>query len=233
MFERYTEKARRTIFFARYEASRQGSRVIQPHHLLLGLLRESEKVRDFLRVDIAELRGSLSGDSQNEPIATSVDLPLDEQSKHVLAYAAEEADSMNHRQIGPEHLLLGILREPQSMAARVVRARNTPSLEELRKRIATSEPQAEPPVALAGGLGSALNHKFLVVEEGGRVLSDTLRLFGSLPSVGHRLAITTDGVRETYEVIDVLWDFRKGGNSMELVLAIIEVRVRKSAPPNR
>ena len=232
MFERYTEKARRAIFFARYQASLLGSRVIQPHHLLLGLLHENKNVRNLLGVDIQQLRSRLSDDSSGERIATSVDLPLDEESKHVLAYAADEADSMSHRQIGPEHLLLGIVREQQSHAARVLEEMNAPSLEELRKTIAASEPQEEPPAASASGLGSALNHRFVVVEEGGRVLSDTLRLLGSLPSVGHRIAITTDGVRETYEVIDVLWDFRKGGNSMELVLATIEVRVRKAAPPS-
>jgi ATP-dependent Clp protease ATP-binding subunit ClpC len=232
MFERYTEKARRTIFFARYEASMLGSWVIQPDHLLVGLLRENGKVRDLVRVDIQQLSARLRGVSSGERIPTSVDLPLDEESKHVLAHAAEEADSMNHSRIAPEHLLLGIMREKQSHAARMLEEMNAPSLEELRKTIAASEPQEEPPAALPGGLASALAHKFLVIEEGGRALSETLRLFGSLPSMGHRISITTDGVRETYEVIDILWDFRKGGNSMELVLATIEVRVRKAAPPS-
>jgi len=232
MFERYTEKARRTIFFARYEASMLGSWVIQPDHLLVGLLRENGKVRDLVRVDIQQLSARLRGVSSGERIPTSVDLPLDEESKHVLAYAAEEADSMNHSRIAPEHLLLGIMREKQSHAARVLEEMNAPSLEELRKTIAASEPQEEPPAALPGGLASALAHKFLVVEEGGHILAANVRLVGPLPSVGHRMAFTTGGVRETYEVTDVLWDFQERENPKQLMLSTIEVRVRKAAPPS-
>lgn len=231
MFERYTEKARRTIFFARYQASMLGNEAIEPDHLLLSLLQDGN-IRDLLRVDIVQLSGRLRGISTGKEIPTSVDMPLDEESKHVLAYAAEEAESMNHPQIAPEHLLLGIMREQQSHAARVLWEMHAPSLEELRKAVATIGPREEPPVALAGGLGSAFGQKISVVDEGGRIVSVNLRLLGSLPSIGHRIALTVDGVRETYEVIDVLWDFQERG-SPNLLLSTIEVRVRKSAPPNR
>jgi ATP-dependent Clp protease ATP-binding subunit ClpC len=115
VFERYTEKARRVIFFARYEASQLGSEWIEPEHLLLGLLREDRNI--FAKVlgserhfdNAAQLMGlELSG----KVISTSVDLPLSHPAKRVLAYGAEESEKAGHVPIGSQHLLLGLLREP-------------------------------------------------------------------------------------------------------------------------
>lgn len=113
MFERYTEKARRTIFFARYEASQYGSRYIEAPHLVLGLARESPAT--FLKFgadqeSVGRAIGALCTKSP-ERLATSVDIPLSHPSKRALTYAAEEAERMGHEHIGPEHLLLGVLRE--------------------------------------------------------------------------------------------------------------------------
>jgi ATP-dependent Clp protease ATP-binding subunit ClpC len=125
VFERYTEKARRVIFFARYEASEYGSPYIETEHLRLGLLREdpaltrrvlgaktsSESPVDSIRRKISE-RGMLG-----EKFPSSVDLPLSDGSKRVLAYAAEETERLNSRPIDTEHLLLGLLRDKKSFAA--------------------------------------------------------------------------------------------------------------------
>jgi ATP-dependent Clp protease ATP-binding subunit ClpC len=114
MFERYTEKARRIVFFARYEASQCGSRYIEAPHLLLGLARESfptiEMVCGVDRVRFQQAVEAICAKSQ-ERVPTSVDLPLSHPCKRVLTYAAEEAERLGHRHIGPEHLLLGVLRE--------------------------------------------------------------------------------------------------------------------------
>jgi len=109
MFERYTEKARRVIFFARYEASQFGSPYIETEHLLLGLLRESRAVTakllkpdsDFVIRKKIELHYG-----ERKTISTSVDLPLSNESKRVLAYAAEEAERLAHKHIGSERLML-------------------------------------------------------------------------------------------------------------------------------
>src|SRR5258708_34077742 len=94
MFEKYTEKARRVIFFARYEASQFGVPFIDTEHLLLGLVREDRpltrmllpgKPEDEIRAAI-EKRGG-----PREKIPTSAGLPLLNGSKRVLAYAAEQA----------------------------------------------------------------------------------------------------------------------------------------------
>jgi ATP-dependent Clp protease ATP-binding subunit ClpC len=115
MFELYTEKARRAIFFARYEASVQGSPCIEAEHLLLGLMREDRQLFATLLssgsnvVSLAEeLRSNLP---QQTPISTTVDLPFGHTAKRSLAYATEEADQLKNREIGPGHLLLGLLRE--------------------------------------------------------------------------------------------------------------------------
>lgn len=125
MFERYNEEARRTIFFARYEASTFRSTQIETEHLLLGLLREDKRLFAHLlpSTSYESVRKQLEARTRIEgrlEVPTSVDLPLDEQSKRALGFAAEEADRLNHRHIGTEHLLLGLLREEKSPGAKLL-----------------------------------------------------------------------------------------------------------------
>ncbi|HZS09787.1 MAG TPA: ATP-dependent Clp protease ATP-binding subunit [Blastocatellia bacterium] len=125
MFERYTEKARRVIFFARYEASQFGASQIEAEHILLGLMREDKNLatRFFSRTQssIEAIRKEIEGRTiLRERISTSVDLPLSVEAKRVLAFAAEESERLNHRHIGTEHLLLGLLREENSIAAEIL-----------------------------------------------------------------------------------------------------------------
>ena len=127
MFERYTEKARRVIFFARYETSQFGQPYIETEHLLLGLLREDKALTNrFLRGlgSVESIRRQIEARTEiREKISTSVDLPLSNESKRVLAYAAEEAERLGHKHIGSEHLLLGLLREEKSFAAELLKQR--------------------------------------------------------------------------------------------------------------
>ena len=123
MFEKYNEKARRALFFARYEASKLGSRVIESEHILLGILREGEEaVADILQhfeVAAEELRREIEGERVFvERISSTAELPLSEESKKILAYASHEAESMLHSVVGSEHLLIGILRVESCLAAK-------------------------------------------------------------------------------------------------------------------
>ena len=125
MFELYTEKARRVIFFARYEASQFGASAIEAEHILLGLLREDKGLtnRFFPRPQgsIESIRKEIEGRTVvREKISTSVDLPLSPTAKRVLSYAQEESERLQHRYIGTEHLLLGLLREEKSLAAEIL-----------------------------------------------------------------------------------------------------------------
>src|SRR6186997_446841 len=142
MFERYTEKARRVIFFARYEASQFGSPYIETEHLLLGLLREDKALANrFLRshAAIESIRKQIEAHTTiREKVSTSVDLPLSHECKRVLAYGAEEAERLNHKHIGTEHLLLGLLREEKCFAAEILHERGL-RLSTIREELARSQ----------------------------------------------------------------------------------------------
>ena len=125
MFERYTERARRVLFFARYEASQLGSISIETEHLLLGLIREGKGLtsRIFQRshLSLDSIRKDIEGRTVfREKVSTSVEIPFSGETKRVLQYAAEEADRLLHNYIGTEHLLLGLLREERSVAASIL-----------------------------------------------------------------------------------------------------------------
>src|SRR5271156_6968686 len=150
MFERYTEKARRVIFFARYEASQFGSPYIETEHLLLGLLREDKALTNrFLRshASVESIRKQIEGHTTiREKVSTSVDLPLSNECKRVLAYAAEEAERLSHKHIGTEHLLLGLLREEKCFAAEILQERGLrlPAIrEELQRTTQEKAPSSQ------------------------------------------------------------------------------------------
>jgi len=120
VFEKFTEPARRVIFFARFEASQYGSPGIETEHLLLGLIREDKLLlRRFLSDPnaIEKIREQINGQVEVRPkTSTSVDLPLSEECVHILGYAVEEGEI-----IGTGHLLLGILREEHCFAAKILK----------------------------------------------------------------------------------------------------------------
>jgi ATP-dependent Clp protease ATP-binding subunit ClpC len=125
MFERYTERARRVLFFARYEATQLGSTSIETEHLLLGLIREGKGLtsRIFARshLSLESIRKEIEGRTVfREKVSTSVEIPFSPETKRVLQFSAEEADRLLHTYIGTEHLLLGLLREERSVASAIL-----------------------------------------------------------------------------------------------------------------
>src|SRR6267154_2599752 len=148
MFERYTERARRVIFFARYEASQFGSTTIETEHLLLGLIREDKNLTNrFLRnhSSIESIRKEIEGRTTiREKVSTSIDLPLSNECKRILAYAAEEAERLSHKHIGTEHLLLGLLREEKCVAAEILHERGL-RLSAIREELARSTQEKAQP----------------------------------------------------------------------------------------
>lgn len=119
MFERFTEQARRAIFFARYEASQFGSQTIELEHLLLGVLRDYPGIpfatKEAVRRRIEERTPA------GEKTSTSVDLPLSHQTKQALRYADEEAALKQDKRITPKELILGVLHFEDSLPAQLVR----------------------------------------------------------------------------------------------------------------
>ena len=120
----YTESSTRVIYFARQEAIQLGAEQVEAHHILLALMRESKKIvltflppgtsKETLRRQI----GIHAEQARILPAGTS--LPLHKESKRILEYASEEAEFLEDRFIGPGHLLLGVLREENSVAAKIL-----------------------------------------------------------------------------------------------------------------
>jgi ATP-dependent Clp protease ATP-binding subunit ClpC len=127
MFERYTETARRVIFFARYVASQVGSPYIESDHLLMGLLVADQGLaaRFFGSPWAAEeiWKRVEQNTPMRESISVSKDLPLANECKRVMAYGWEEAFRLSDKHIGSEHLLLGLFREEKCLAAQILRER--------------------------------------------------------------------------------------------------------------
>jgi ATP-dependent Clp protease ATP-binding subunit ClpC len=135
MFERYTESARRSLFFARYDSSQLGSLSIEPEHLLLGLLRESRAMSALVPVSLERLREQIEkGVVFTAKVSTSVEIPFSPATKRALEFAAEEANALRHKHIGTEHLLLGLLREEHSAAAAALAAHGV-RLTDVRQKV--------------------------------------------------------------------------------------------------
>ncbi len=141
MFERYTEKARRVIFFARYEALQFGSQTIAPEHVLLGLMREDKTMsarffQSRSALSVEKMRREIEERSViKDKIPQSAELHLAPETKKVLAFAHEESDRLQNGHIGTEHLLLGLLRQESSMAAEILHEYGL-TLESVREEVA-------------------------------------------------------------------------------------------------
>jgi len=183
MFERFTDTARTTLFFARYETTALGGMTIEPEHMLLGLLRADKGSTPHLFA-VANLSYS---DARNEirarwgprqQVPTSVELPFDDLTERILQYAAEEADRLADKHVGTGQLLLGILREDRSFAAWILKEHGM-RIDDLREQILkppvgqAPEPEAAVEVSAMRVKGEAFDA--VVSVERIRVLAEELR----------------------------------------------------------
>jgi ATP-dependent Clp protease ATP-binding subunit ClpC len=139
VFERYTERARRVLFFARYECSVLGSPSIETEHLLLGLVREGKgitaRILQRAQTSLDALRDEVKTRSVfKEQFPTSVEIPFSQEVKRILQYTAEEADRLEHSYIGTEHILLALLRDTASVAGSILDAHGLRH-DEVRKQL--------------------------------------------------------------------------------------------------
>lgn len=190
MFEKYTEAARRTIFYALHEANQSAAKSIEPDHLLLGMLHEKKDLPPRLLpadITVESLRKRMGmSEAAREKISTTVNLPLAAETKRVLAYAHDESDRLSHRHIGNEHLLLGLLREERSMAAAILREHGL-SLTRLRETVGGTSGDA------AAGLSLRVEHIGVAtrsIEESLKFWRDALGL-----EVKHTETVEEQGVR--------------------------------------
>ncbi len=125
MFERFTDRARKVMALANQEAQRFNHEYIGTEHILLGLVKEGSgvgaTVLKNLEVDIKKLRLEVEKLVKSGPdMVTMGKLPQTPRAKKVIEYAIEEARSLNHNYVGTEHILLGLLRESEGIAAQVL-----------------------------------------------------------------------------------------------------------------
>ncbi|HEX4322962.1 MAG TPA: Clp protease N-terminal domain-containing protein [Acidobacteriaceae bacterium] len=234
MFERYNEKARRAIFFARYEASQFGTPEIESEHLLLGLLREGNTLSYLLGIQgkAEEIRARIEAAApREEKISTKVDLPLTNEGKRILAYAAEEATRLGHKHIGIEHLILGVLREENCLAARILHDFGV-QLKKARKAI-TEAPEA---FSSASGpsnttaqqvFASRVSARYKLVDA---VSSETLlkqSAHTGIPCIGDLIVIrTAEDAAQSYRVQDVVWEFQQfQGATMSQEVRVLVAKV--------
>jgi ATP-dependent Clp protease ATP-binding subunit ClpA len=240
MFERYNENARRTIFFARDEASNAGCAAIESEHLLLGLVRESQNILDRYstrKVSEAEIREALARFTVlREKPSTNTDLPLSQECKRILSYGAEEASRLSHKHIGTEHLMLGILREEYCVAARILRDLGV-QLDKARTLLAASEQEPVPSGSAAmgaairgmgtGSLSPMLRSsaaRIQIVNASDSALLLTHQYTHQIPRVNESILIRKPtGQSQHYKVQDVIWEFEERDDSS--VLKEVKVRV--------
>jgi Clp amino terminal domain, pathogenicity island component len=229
MFERFTEKARRVIFFSVDEAKAYRSSYIESEHLLLGLLRESRNILDAhvdRPVNMDELRKVLAGGPITGQPSTDMNVPLSNEGKRILANGAEEANGLHHKHIGTEHLLLGILREDKCRGARVLRKLGL-KLDRVRGEIAESAPKLNVPGGGLGvgagsgaGSGSGLGSGSVGFEPGVRAIglvqvSATEFMLTQynrtlMPRIGEAISVQDEGLEPiTYRIRDIVWHYER------------------------
>jgi ATP-dependent Clp protease ATP-binding subunit ClpC len=124
MWQRFTDRAKRVVFFAQEEAAHLGENYVSPEHLLLGLVREGDsvaaRVLDRLGVPPSRVRAEVERRIVRGEGRTTQDMTLDPRARKVLDLAYDEARQLNNNHIGTEHLLLGLIREGDGLAARIL-----------------------------------------------------------------------------------------------------------------
>jgi len=139
MFERFTDRARKVMALANQEAQRFNHEYIGTEHILLGLVKEGSgvgaNVLKNLDVDLRKVRLEVEKLVKSGPdMVTMGKLPQTPRAKKVIEYAIEEARNLNHNYVGTEHLLLGLLREHEGVAAQVLMNLGL-KLEEVREEV--------------------------------------------------------------------------------------------------
>src|SRR3990172_592572 len=126
MFEKFTERARKVMSLARQEAQRLNSEFIGTEHILLGIIQEgggvAAKVLKNLNVDLKRIRQEIEKliTPSTSPTVTLGQLPFSPRAKRVIELAGDAASQLGHDVIGTEHLLLGLLKENEGIAAQVL-----------------------------------------------------------------------------------------------------------------
>jgi ornithine carbamoyltransferase len=171
MWQRFTERARRVVFFAQEEAGRLAENYVSTEHLLLGLVRENDcvaaRILDRLGVSLGRIRAEVERQVTRGDGRLGQDMQLTPRAKRVIDMAYDEARQLNNNYIGTEHLLLGLIREGEGLAGRVL-AKLGVDLERTRREVMAVQdndqkaktPSGQSPTSLPGYLYEGLKRFF-------------------------------------------------------------------------
>ena len=156
-FDRFNDRAKRVLALAQDEAIRFNHNYIGVEHLLLGLVREGEgvaaRVLDSLGVDLSKMRSSVEVMiGRGKETTSPSEITLSPRTKKVIELAVDESRKLGHSHVGTEHLLLGIVREGQSVGAGVLESMGV-SLEQVRHQVIAVMGQHRPEMAATASAG--------------------------------------------------------------------------------
>ena len=168
MFERFTEQARQVVVLAQDEARQLKHNYIGTEHILLGLLREKEglagQALEVLDITVEEMRAQVARVvGPGDEVMTGQMIPFTPRAKKVLELALSEARSLGHNYIGTEHIMLGLVRENDGVAARILadlgadRDRTLAALDDLLSRKLSRSP--DPPLARGEQSSRVVSHQ--------------------------------------------------------------------------
>jgi ATP-dependent Clp protease ATP-binding subunit ClpC len=193
MWQRFTERARKVVFYAQEEAQKFGEGYVSTEHLLLGLVRESDsvaaRVLEKLGVSLNRIRAEVEKQLPRGDARPSQDMTLTPRAKRVIDLAYDEARNLNNNYIGTEHLLLGLIREGDGLAGRVL-AKLGVELEKARREVMAlqdNESQSKSGGGSRSSSGSSSSGtKTQTLDEFGRDLTELAREGRLDPVVGRQ-----------------------------------------------
>ena len=156
-FDRFNDRAKRVLALSQDEAIRLNHNYIGVEHLLLGLIREGEgvaaRVLDSLRVDLSKMRSSVEVMiGRGKETTSPSEITLSPRTKKVIELAVDESRKLGHSHVGTEHLLLGIVREGQSVGAGVLESMGV-NLEQVRHQVIAVLGQHRPEMGATASAG--------------------------------------------------------------------------------
>jgi ATP-dependent Clp protease ATP-binding subunit ClpA len=153
-FDRFNDRAKRTLALAQDEAMRFNHNYLGPEHLLLGLVREGEgvaaRVIAGLGIPLSKLRGEVERIiGRGESTSTPSEITITPRTKKVIDFAIDESDKLGHHDVRTEHLLLGLIRDDTSMACAILKSQGA-TLETIRQQVIAMLSDANPRPPTAG-----------------------------------------------------------------------------------
>src|SRR4051794_9378685 len=188
MWQRFTERARRVVFFAQEEAGRLGENYVSTEHLLLGLVRENDSVAarilDRMGVSLGRIRSEIERQVTRGDGRLGQDMQLTPRAKRVIDLAYDEARQLNNNYIGTEHLLLGLIREGEGLAGRVLAKLNVDLERTRREGMGLQDTDSSGAQTGGGGSGKSQRSRTPTLDEFGRDLTELARNEKLDPVVG-------------------------------------------------